>query len=56
MFAPLMLGTFLYGGLTLDEDPRFTRFDFFLCWLAAVSFYFVIIFLPVLIRTVRKIR
>jgi hypothetical protein len=56
VFSPLMLGVFLWGGLTLPNDSKFTRVDFILGWFLAVSVYFLIIFLPVIINTKRKLR
>jgi hypothetical protein len=57
IFSPWMLGAFLYGILTLPLDnSRFSRLEFFLLAIAAITIYFLIIFLPAIIRTKRKFR
>jgi hypothetical protein len=56
IFSPWMLGTFLYGFLVLPNDSKFSRLDFVLAWLVLVSIYFLVIFLPAIIRAKRKFR
>jgi hypothetical protein len=56
MFSPLILGAYLYGILTLPlGSSNITRLDCFLLSIAAIIIYFVIVFLPAIIRTKRKL-
>jgi hypothetical protein len=59
MLAPLMFGAILYAGLTIQNNQDktdFNRLDFVLLWTVLVVFYFLVVFLPAIIRTRRNIR
>jgi hypothetical protein len=57
IFSPLILGAYLYGILTLPgDDSKYSRRDIFLLSVVAIVVYFLIIFLPSIIRAKRKLR